>query len=37
MALGMRGCCHLKEEAPDRALWRNRLVEALDMSLDRIL
>jgi hypothetical protein len=32
-----RGYCHLKEEALDRAMWRNRLEEALNLSSDRIL
>jgi hypothetical protein len=32
-----RGYSHLKEEALDRTMWRNRLEEALDLSSDRIL
>ena len=32
-----RGYSHLKEEALDRTMWRNRFREALDMSSDRIL
>jgi hypothetical protein len=31
------GYSHLKEEALDRTVWRNRLEEALDLSSDRIL
>jgi hypothetical protein len=32
-----RGYSHLKEEALDRTMWRNRMEEALDLSSDRIL
>jgi hypothetical protein len=32
-----RGYSHLKEEALDRAMWRNRFGEALNLSSDRIL
>ena len=32
-----RGYFHLKEEALDRTMWRNRLVEDLNLSADRIL
>jgi hypothetical protein len=32
-----RGYSHLKEETLDRAIWRNLLEEALDLSPDRIL
>ena len=32
-----RGYSHLKEEAVDRNMWRNRFEEALDLSSDRIL
>ena len=32
-----RGYPHLKEEALDRTMWRNRLEEALDLLSDRIL
>ena len=32
-----RGYSHLKEEAIDRTIWRNRFREALDLSSDRLL
>jgi len=32
-----RGYSHLKEEALDRTVWRNRFGGALDLSSDRIL
>ena len=32
-----RGYCHLKEEALDRNMWRDRLEEALNLSSDRLL
>ena len=32
-----RGYSHLNEEALDCTMWRNRLEEILDLSLDRIL
>ena len=32
-----RGYSHLKEEALDRTMCRNRLEETLDLSSDRIL
>ena len=32
-----RGYSHLKEEALDRTMWRNRFEGGLDLSSDRIL
>jgi hypothetical protein len=32
-----RGYSHVKEEAPDRTMWRNRFGTGVDLSLDRIL
>jgi hypothetical protein len=32
-----RGYSHLKEEALDRTIWRNRFGGGLDMSSDRLL
>ena len=32
-----RGYCHLKEEALDRTMWRNRFGGGLELSSDRIL
>ena len=34
---GRRGYSHLKEEALDRTMWRNRFGGGLDLSSDRIL
>ena len=32
-----RGYCHLKDEALDRTVWRNRFGKGMDLSSDRIL